>query len=232
MDNNYNNKACLCSSIENSIDEEISDFVQELYIKIEEIAKKELYFIEINRLIIPKENYLFLFDFLDSLLNSFIKIDYEIETPLIKKLYQDIKLIQKLHHNYKDIHLDMYQIFNKRFLHYSNILRYLKRNLTDQKTRDDYKKLKLLYYEKFLNQLEYKRKENSMMLLSVLNSKIFYFDRLIWKEANKSFKIEKYLDIIGIQYSVNSKEYLGFRLKDEINSKNYLYLEKCLRVYK
>lgn len=208
------------------IENEINSFINIIYKDTLYFSKSELTFIHNNKLHKPKENYIFLFNFLDNTTNIFIKSDYKIEIPIIKKLRNDIAYTKKIYAIQKKAQIDIDDIFNNQFINKSNILNLVRDN------KRSYEKLYSFYNELFLRLFKEKRKKLINNLLIILNSKIFYLDRLLWIEANKSETIKKYLKVIKVQETINSKKYIIYKLKHEIHSKNYLYLEKCLRIYK
>ncbi|WP_294962172.1 hypothetical protein [Sulfurimonas sp.] len=66
-----------------------------------------------------------------------------------------------------------------------------------------------------------------------LNSKTYYFDKLLWKEAESSLVIKKHLQALEINNKLNTRDYLLYTT-DLMRpyTEEYEYLQSCLRIYK
>ena len=110
-------------------------------------------------------------------------------------------------------------------------------NEHDKKTlqiiKEHYTKLKLIYFELFKDDFLAQSHEISISLKNILNSKAFYFDKLLWEEANKSLIITRVLRNIHKDNIMDSKLYIKHRLSIDLPyTDEYKYLQQCLKVYK
>jgi len=232
----------------NVIEDEIYSFNALFFQEIEGIVNENLDFIEINKLNVPKENYTIVTDFLLKTLKKFRVLDSKSMSDTLKKLAYDIELLQS-----KNILLEEYiknikDIFKNKFLITSPLLSSLAKNLvrlkrledkTDEDEQEidyissDFAQLKKIYYELFyeifLEDIDTFREG----LLTSLNSKAFYFDKILWIEAAKSIVITKHFQVLKLSNKLNTKDYLLYTTElMRPYTKEYKYLQSCLRIYK
>jgi len=231
------------------IEEEVYDFVDNFFLEYVDIIEYELDFIEQNNLITPRENYLILFDFLNNLVVSFRNLDYTKVDDILKKLYLDINNIHKL---YNDIDADkenLKDIFNNKVLKESKIIEpYVQEflrlkavenmNSVDTKTLSklskDLKKFKSIYFKIFYDIFLEQREDIYQNIAYILNSKLFYLDKLIWLETSASLSVQRHYKTIGLEVdNINSKKYISKKLSTlKPQTLEYDYLKECLRIYK
>lgn len=87
----------------------------------------------------------------------------------------------------------------------------------------------------FFEQFEVYCEDYKAALLEVLNTKLYYFDKLLWAQAEKSSGVRKFFDNAGIKGSYSTKTYLSYYLKniDVEKSKTsewHQYLQSLLKV--
>lgn len=215
-----------------TIENEIDIFLDIFFKEIIEISENEFSFIQDNKLYSPKDNYFFILDFLYNTISHFIHLDYKIKDNLSNKLYKDIQSLRKFYNTNKNLDLNIDDIFNKQFIDTSKILIKMIENISDEKSKKTYKKLSLIYSQRFSDLFLKRRKKLLYSLLLSINTKIFHLDRMIWLEAKNSESVTRYLKIIKIKDAINSSKYIAYKLEKEAYSKNYIYLQQCLKVYK
>jgi len=229
-----------------TIQNEIYQFNTIFFNDITDMIEKQFEFINDNNLIIPKANYLILKDYLYSTINSLKILDFRFEIKTLAKLQHDIDTLYNLYYNI--ILYDIEDIFEDKFMNYSPLLLSLIEKIdTLQNTKkispDEFelrikmtlnlRKLKIIYYEQFEYIFKDEVKYLTRDILKILNSKLYYIDKLIWVEALKSKTIKKHFENIHISDDVTSKNYLIYTIsKIRTNSKKYPYFQSCLRVYK
>jgi hypothetical protein len=214
------------------VENEIDSFLNLYFKNFIEICSHETKFIKKNKLLTPKDNYLFIIGFLDTILKQFTQLDFHFSNNLSVKLNEDINNLRTEYIFFENSDLDIEDIFNQYFLKSSIILKTLRKNISDESSTRRYNKLKLIYFQKFTYMIAIKRKKLLYSLLLAINSKVFHLDRLLWIEVKKSEIISRFLRAIHIEESINSKNYIKYKIKNGEYTKNYKYLKKCLRVYK
>lgn len=227
-------------TIENEIYDFASSQFQDYYAEIEETYD----FIENNHLHIPKENYLKLSKYLLETFKFFRTLDIRSMSETSKKLYLDITNFQKnieILENSNKQHL-----FHNHFLSFSTILSLLGKEVVSRKEQrvfieealyetllNDYNNLKKIYYGIFLELMHNEIDELIKNYKELLNSKLFYFDKLIWKEARASHLITRHYALQNASLKLDSKSYLTYSLSLlHPSTKEFTYLQSCLRIYK
>jgi len=93
--------------------------------------------------------------------------------------------------------------------------------------------LKSVYYTAFEEIFNDDKKYFISSLMKALNSKTYYFDKLLWREASKSNVITKHFQLLKIKNRLNTKDYLLYTTGlMRPYTKEYQYLQSCLRIYK
>jgi len=219
----------------------------DIYFKnIHQIIESNFNFFDEFHLVFPKKNYLFTYKYLNYVYNNFTRIDDEFMSLTLKKLQRDIENIEILYVEYEKIEVDLQIVFDKSFLKKSKLFTYMQIDLKNLKEENresnreeikeikhQLKELKKIYYnlfeKDFLEQNRYVLKD----LKEILNSKVYYFDRLLWKDAMTSQNIRQKLLHVKIKKGDESKSYLKELLNVVLPySDNYKYFQKCLKVYR
>ena len=232
----------------NTIEDEVYSFLDDYFSNELDVVDENLDLIENNKLITPKIDYTFIYEYLVDTLNRFEILDSGFSTPTIKKLKSDIKYLIDAHEKFEKKATNPKEIFKSKFSQNSLILKKYARHIFSyqnnldkspttlneiKRLKDNLSKLKKIYYEVF-NDVYFENKNNlSANLKLSINTKIFYFDRLIWKYAKKSKIIVKHLEIRKMEGEFSSKVYLSFIMSMmRPYTDEYRYLQKCLKVYK
>jgi len=238
------------------IEDEIFEFIDNFFDEFYTLAEDNENFIENNNLHIPKENYMLLNKFLQKTLSNFKNVDHTFCSSTLNKLsidlnYLSVKL-ENLIKNSKDIKTifekQFVPIFEKQFVPISPTLVDFAKVIVEftelpnktieefayfKQMKKNYLKLKEIYYDIFEEAFNNERKYNIMALKYGINTKAYYFDKLLWKEANSSKAIVRYFKIRKLNGKLNSKKYILFITAlmlpyvDE-----YRYLQRCLRIFK
>lgn len=230
------------------IEEEVYDFIDAYFKDYTDIIEHELDFIEIHNLITPKKNYLITFDFLNKMVVNFRNQDYTRVDGILKKLYLDINNLHKLYENIKMNDEEIKSIFQKKALKKSEIFKpYILEilrlkaisNISDDekefllKLSDDFKNFRKIYYEVFYDIFEKSRREIYYDIVYILNSKLFYLDKILWKKTTTSLSIQRYLRTLSLDENTDSKSYLTKKIATLMpQTAEYDYFTKCLRIYK
>ena len=232
-----------------SIEDEIYDYCDFYFKDINGIVEDEMELIEANNLFQPKDNFIILFDYLNKVVGYFKNLDNAIMDGTLRKIYMDVNYLYKIYEKKKESSEDVKKIFENRFLKKSDIFKMLDIEISKydensditSEERIDYEKLTnvreelmAVYFESFEYIFTTERKYNLHTLLSIINTKIYFLDKFFWKEVNHSKVIMRNLkEVENVDKGINSENYLKHRLKIMMPySKDYLYLEKCLKVYK
>ena len=228
------------TTVENEIYEFNVAFFQKYVAATDEFAQLAVS----HGLYIPKENYTLVSDFLNKLFSHFKTLDPKFFNPTLKKLYFDTVRLQQLLLSLELETQNPKTVFQNRFLPSSPSFGMLKKEIAKLKNRslpsleekqtlsalvDASETIKKIAYRRF-SALFYKdAKYLRHKLLEALNSKTFYFDRLLWIEARKSTVLSQHLKEIGFstkEYILHSDDFL------KTYTKNKNYFQNCLRIYK
>ncbi|MFA6137262.1 MAG: hypothetical protein WC667_04175 [Sulfurimonas sp.] len=234
----------------NSIDDEIDNFDNLFFEDVSALLEEEMEFIETNNLIQPKDNFIFLLDYLNTLTNHFKNLDYTIMGGTFKKLHADVNFLYSIYLKKNKQSSDIDDIFQNKFFKKSpshtlltaEILKYEDMSSTSVEEKEEYarfvkmyKDLQGVYFENFKIIFTEDRKYFLSSLRSVINIKTYYLDKFLWIEAANSKIIMSTLkDVkIPVNSNINSRRYIKHRLEIMMPySKDYEYMQKCLKVYK
>lgn len=229
------------------ITKEIDTFMISFFKDIVLPTEQGLEFIQKNKLTKPKENYLTIIGFLKKTINYFEHLDCNFSKSASKKISVDIDILYKLYNYETNKHYDINIAFNNNFLRSSKIIAVIwdeiiklefKINLSPQgkerlsQLSKEYNELKEIYLKYFNDIFEKNKNTFLKSLLEVINSKLYYLDRMLWLEAPRYTVISRFLIPLKLTKSLNSEKYLQYKLTIEPYSQNYKYLQKCLRIYK
>lgn len=230
------------------IEDEIYNFNEHYFQEIADIVDDNLDFIDSNNLMVPKENYTILVNFLHSTLRSLRVIDSEFCSQTTLNLDQDVILLQNIHKTVKEKTKSIKEVFLTKFLVQSKVFQELNQELNtlkntihtspDNKTRSkqlaqDLTDLRHIYFDIFVSILREDKNYFFKALLEIINSKTYLFDKLMWKEAKKSGIIVKHFGGLKIQGDMNSKKYILYVTNMmRPYTQEYEYLQSCLKVYK
>ena len=234
--------------IEN-IEDEIYDYCDFYFKDINEIIEDEMELIEANNLLQPKDNFITLFDYLNKVVGYFKNLDNAIMDGTLRKIYIDVNYLYKIYEKKKESSEDVRKIFENKFLKKSEAFKVLDTEISKYDENSDITSEERIDYEKLINNreelmdvyfeaFEYifttERKYNLHMLLSIINTKIYFLDKFLWNEVSHSKVIMRNLrEVEKNDEGLSSENYIKHRLKIMMPySKEYLYLEKCLKVYK
>ena len=135
---------------------------------------------------LPISKYVSVKDHILFLSKQFSFLDGNFENTLIKKMYIDIVSLIKLFDKIGD---------EKIMLKYYNIYKEEKPQAQES-------------FEEFKEHTSKYMKENKLRTVALLNTKLYFFDLLIWEHALFSKKIVKYLFSTGFKDIHNTEEYL------------------------
>jgi hypothetical protein len=231
-----------------TIQDDVATFTDDLFASSLSIIDNNFDFIDGNELIVPKENYLLVFDFLNITIKHFASLDHEFLSKTLKKLHRDINNLYKLYQTQKTQMGAIEEIFKTRFLKKIELFNQMQKSMTELKNatnlddedretieiiKNQYKEMRKIYFDTFRDDYMEQSKDIISSLEQILNSKIFYLDKLLWIHAIKSSAIWRSLKMLRIDKDINSKKYLAYRLSVALPyTEEYRYMKKCIRVYK
>lgn len=231
-----------------TIEDEVYEFCEIYFDEIAEVAENNVNFIEDNRLHIPKENYAILNKFLQKVLKNFKILDQNYCSSTLDKLGYDLEQLNELYDNVVKKSKNTLDIFESKFTPRSHILTNFTKALLNtselsnktqedidsiKKMKKDYPKLKEVFYSIFEEVFNEDKKQNLVNLKNSINSKTYYFDKLLWKEADKSATIVKHFSIRKLDGKLNTKDYILFTTAImRPYTDEYRYLQNCLKVFK
>lgn len=225
-----------------TIDKEIEHFTQLFFHDIAQRLEYNVALIEKYSLIVPRENYTLISDFLATTFKKFYSFDPNFKTPFLEKLYNDVTSLEKMLRSITYSKNDIKQIFETKFLSSSTSitefreeLNLLKHDYSTQvqeihsRLQRDINKLIAIYKERFEEIFHEEYEYFYTTLLSVLNSRTYYLDKVMWIEANASMSIHKHLP----ENIYNTRDYLHY-VMGVIHpySEKYKTYELALRIYK
>jgi len=208
------------------MENEISDFIDEYFEKNFDLIEYNFEFMQKYSLYEPKVNYLFTLKFLNTLMKYFSSLDYKFSSSTLKKIYKDINSLNKLYIKQQD---DLKNI-KKVFYTFSKD----NRVLVDMKDYSSkyYNNMKNVYFIYFRDDFIQQHKYIIKSLEIIMNSKIYYFEKLLWRDAIESEIVYKKLQALKLEGRINSYSYLVERLRVSLPyTDDYQYLQKCMRIY-
>jgi hypothetical protein len=230
------------------IEDEVAQFNDNFFNDYFELVDSNVDFIESHKLYQPKQNYFLTYEFVTTTIKHFKNLDFRFMSSTFEKLNRDIIIIQKQYVKLLENEEKMREIFKTYFLKKSplfqeiyNALIELQKSveLTDYEKEtkeilnEHYAEMQEIYYEYFMTDFLSLNKEFIHNLRSILNTKIYYLDRLLWIHAKESAVIDHFLKTLKLTKNISSKKYINYRLGVTLPySDNYKYLQKCARIYK
>ncbi|MDO8455248.1 MAG: hypothetical protein Q7S59_11805, partial [Sulfurimonas sp.] len=191
-----------------------------------------------------------LIDYLNTVTNHFRNLDYTIMEGTFKKLHADVNFLYSIYKKKEKQSSDIDAVFQNKFFKESpsyallapEMLKYKNMPSISIVDREEYERLtkmyndlQSVYFENFKIIFIEDRKYFLSSLRRVINTKTYYLDKFLWIEAANSKIIMSTLkDVkIPINSHIDSRSYIKNRLQIMMPySKDYLYLQKCLKVYK
>jgi len=207
-------------------EDEVYNFCLEYFEEEALIAELCLAFMDNYELFVPKENYTVMPKFLDTIIKKFRVLDSNFISPTLEKMNKDMQILDNTLNNLKNKTVSIREVFNKDFLEYSAVL-------SSSTEFTNYKELKKVYFCIF-SAIFYKDKKYYLSIIKeILNSRAFYCDRLLWREAKASNFIKKHFQVNKISEVLNSKNYLlhATSLMRPYTAE-YDYYQSCIRIYK
>jgi len=230
------------------IEDEVFAFTADYFDEIADLAEENELFIQNNNLHAPKENYTVLHKFLQKTLNNFKILDPTFCSGTLNKLSIDLNQLSAKLENIIKKSKDVKNIFEKEFLPTSpSLVNFAKATIEFAQLPDktpeeflylkqmkkDYIRIKEVYFNIFEEIFNDDKKHYLTGLKHGINTKAYYFNKLLWKEADKSITIVKHFSIRKLDGKLNTKEYILFTTAlMRPYTDEYRYLQKCLRVFK
>jgi len=230
------------------IEEEVYKFSREFFSEISETTEECLNFIQQNHLHIPKENYTIVGEFLHNTLKNFRILDSTFMSQTLKKVNSDVNYLKSLRDETIEESKNIKNIFESDFIASSpSFCNFAKeiikvqniKNPSDEDRKEKKRlsalllELKEVYYKTFEEIFKDDKKYFLESLMLCLNSKTYYLDKLLWKEASSSIVITKHFQVLKIKNKLNTKNYLLYTTGlMRPYTKEYQYLQSCLRIYK
>jgi len=230
------------------IEDEIAQFNDRFFDEYFELVDTNIDFIEAHKLYQPKQNYFLTYDFLMTTIKHFTNLDFRFINGTFEKLNRDVIIIHKQYLKLLENEKNISKIFKEYFLKNSPLFQEMFDGLMElqksvalseyeQETKEilneHYREMKAVYYEYFTADILLINKDFIATLKSILNTKIYYLDKLLWIHAKESEIINHFLRTLKLGENPSSKKYINYRLEVTLPySDNYKYLQKCARIYK
>ena len=139
---------------------------------------------------------------------------------------------------YKQIPKDLEELKTYKLLKKKNVDAIYYIGLYKEKLEEATKKINLIEKEeekKFFSTFEKTREEVLSKLKDIINTKLYYFDKLIWYNASNSSKVRKFFKDSNINDEISSKTFLKYQLQhiDEslsLKGQWISYLKSLLKV--
>lgn len=178
--------------IKEIIDEFFDDFFNEEY----EVIRFNINFLENNNFQYQtKVDYIQLNRFIATSINTLKSIDANIIDPLITKFYKDIIYLNDLYKNFLTKTKSTDSVFKNNFLKtcggVEGIYYRIQKSLNKDKnpvapTQEDLNKLLNITKDDFLKEIKIKNRYYFTELKKIINTKSYYFDRLLWSDAKRN----------------------------------------------
>ena len=230
------------------IEDEIANFCDTYFEEISVEVDEGIDYIEEYELFTPKENYTILLKFLKNLIQRFRVLDSNYVSPLLEKVAKDMISLEKMYLTLKDETQNLEEFFKTKVIKKSEILSELQKDILQQKVNswasleltNSYEQSKIIfkdlstaYYEIFEEMFYEDNKYYQESLLLLLNSKTFYCEKLVWKEAYRSNFIKKYFQVKKISETLDTKHYLKHVTSlMRPYTPEYNYYQSCMRIFK
>ena len=231
-----------------TIEDEVYKFCEIYFKELADVAEDNAHFVDDHNLRIPKENYAILNKFLQKTLQNFKILDPTYSTKTLNKLALDLAQLNEFYIAIEKKSRDIKSIFEKKFIPKSPTLINFAKAILDfadlpdktsdeliyiKKMKQDYIQLKKVYESIFEETFSDDKKHYLLTLKGAINSKSYYFDKLLWKEADESLTIVKHFSIRKLDEKLNSKDYILFTTAlMRPYTDEYRYLQDCLKVFK
>lgn len=216
------------------IQEEISEFNDNLFNNFHTIISDQLDFIEENDLTEPKKNYVFAYRYLMNTIEYFYNLDEKFSDATFIKLHKDTKIIYKQLKS-MDMFLENKDEFVNQFLKTAKILQDINETYENgDEKKEHYKQIRILYEIYYSQNYDDTMDHIFSSLKHILNSKLYYLDRMLWENVMNSEYIVHFLFNlkINIENGMSSKKYLSYKHKVDIPyTDEYAYLTDCLRIF-
>lgn len=230
------------------IEDEVYLFCEDFFEDVAILSDDNEAFIEDNGLYIPKENYTILVDFLQKTFKNFKILDPTFYSITLDKLSNDLMQTTQIYNEVIQSAQNIKEIFESEFLRDSPTLTTLAKAILEfsqleDKTEDeleylkqikkDYLKLKEIFFNIFEEIFSDDKKHYLNTIKSGINTKSYYFDKLLWQEANLSPAIVKHFSTRKLTKKLNTKDYILFTTTlMRPYTDEYKYLQNCLKVFK
>ena len=231
-----------------TINNEIFNFTDNLFNDSLDIIEENFAFFEKVQLISPKKNHFFLLHFLNTTINNFSNLDYAFCSKTLKKIHTNINSLNKLYQIHENYSQNIETIFTSKVITKIALFQdmdaeikelHLNTFLNDSEKekiaiiKKQHSQMKEIYLETFTEDFTSQNKSILQSLKEILNTKLYYFDKILWIEANNSPVITRLFKNMNLTHAIDSKAYINYRLGLDLPySEEYKYLLKCLRIYK
>jgi len=209
---------------------QINGFIAKYFSDAYEVVECELLFMEENGLYHSNVNYVELYEYVQTAIVNFKMKDEELLNPLLLKLYDDVNssldYVAKIEKN----SATPAAIFKGHFL--QNFVGYqkMKKNFIEAKESRNISKVKIykneieqinmIYKDYFLQHFSREKSYIVDSLYLVINSKIYYLNRLLWLRINDSELLQHYFESIELKNIHNLKSYIQYRMKNKLSANN------------
>lgn len=198
----------------------IQNFNDEYFSDDYEILKFNINFLESNGFAYQtKVDYMKLNRFIAAAYNTIESNDIQVIDSLIAKFYKDIIFLNSFYKNYLEKSKDINSVFKHSFLKSLGGIEGLYALLNKEKkypkkpNEEEWSAFQEYVKETFIREFKKEWDEYDQYMRSIINTKTYYFDKLLWNEAKKSTAI--------VDFFKKSKRTEG-ELSEELSTKIFI----------
>ena len=170
----------------------LDDFFNDEY----EVLRFNINFLESNGFVYQtKINYMLLNRFVSAAFNTIQANDIHVIDGLLAKFYKDVIFLNQFFKQFTEKSKDVTHIFKYAFVKANGGLESLYAKLnpsTSSPKEEELEHFELYLKEEFLHCFTQERDEYGEALKRIINTKTYYFDKLLWFEARKSYAIKEF----------------------------------------
>ena len=208
------------------IEDESEEFLQSFFSEEISLCTYHMELIEENSFFVPYKNHIKMKTLIDKIFRLLKSYDEEFSSKTLLRLQKNIDYIWFKRREFDEKSTSVKQIFLKKTIMHSDILHFLKsqiillkkkRDLSDllkkqlDRLESDFDRLKQYYYQDFYDYfLEYKI-SLAEEFAQILNTYVFYFEKIMWEDAKSSKQIRKQFKKLNIK-GLDTKHFVAYQL--------------------
>ncbi|MDD4505241.1 MAG: hypothetical protein PHE60_02575 [Sulfurospirillaceae bacterium] len=169
----------------------VQNFNDEFFNDEYEVLKFNINFLESNGFAYQtKIDYMKLNRFIAAAYNTIESNDIQVIDALISKFYKDVVFLNSFYKNFLEKSKDAESVFKHFFLKFvggmSELYNLLSEKEKQKLSEEECAAFEDYIKEEFINEFKKERDDYEQHLRSIINTKTYYFDKLLWSEAKNS----------------------------------------------